>query len=64
MVGDIQRDTFRLFGDAGITWRAPELGQQRRRGEFPRQRVFATTGTDEENVHNQPDQLQSNTPIV
>jgi hypothetical protein len=51
MIGDIQRDTFGLIGNAGIARRAPQSGQQRGRGDLPRQSVFTAAGTEQEDVH-------------
>ena len=45
------RDTFRHFGNAGIAWRAEQLGQQRRCRQCPAERVFAATATHYQNAH-------------
>ena len=51
VVGDIERDQFGFLGDAGIARRGVELGQHRRGGELPGQRMLAAAGPDEKNIH-------------
>ena len=51
VVGDVERDAFGLARDAGIARRAIEPIDQRACGDLPRQRVFASAGTEDENVH-------------
>ena len=51
MVSDIERHAFRLAGDPGIAGRAPQLGQQRRRGDLPCESVFAAAGTEQKDIH-------------
>ena len=52
--GEIQHADRHAFGhlrDAGIAWRAPQLGQQRAGGDRPAERVLASTGSDDQNAH-------------
>ena len=51
MIGNIEHDAFSFPRDAGIARRAPQLGQQRGRGDLPRESMFAATGTEQEDVH-------------
>ena len=51
MIRDIERHAFGFARDAGVARRAPEFRQQRGRGDFPGQRVFAAAGTEQKNVH-------------
>ena len=51
MVGDVERDAFGLLRDAGVARRADEPVDQRAGGELPGQRVLASAGAEEENVH-------------
>jgi len=51
MIGNIERDTFGLARDPGIARRAPQFGQQRRRGDLPCESVFAAAGTEQKDVH-------------
>ena len=51
VVGDIEVDQFRLLADARVARSGIELGQKRACCELPGQRVFASTGTDQEYVH-------------
>ena len=51
MVGDIERHAFGVLGNAGIARGGIEPGQQRRRRQFPGQRMLAAARADEEDVH-------------
>ena len=51
MVGDVERDAFGLARDAGIARRAIKFVDQRTRGDFPRQRVFASARAEDQYVH-------------
>jgi hypothetical protein len=51
MVGHIEPHAFGDLGDAGIAGRAIELAEERACRHRPRQRVLASAGADEENVH-------------
>jgi hypothetical protein len=51
VVGDVERDQFGFLGDAGIARRGVKPGQHRRGRQLPGQRMLATAGTDEKNVH-------------
>ncbi len=51
MVCDIERDAFGLLRDPGIARGAPQFGQQWRAGDFPGQRMFASTGAEKKDVH-------------
>jgi hypothetical protein len=46
--------SLRNRGDAGIARRAPELGEQRARGERPAQRVLARARSHHQNPHAPP----------
>jgi hypothetical protein len=51
MVGEIERDAFRLLRDAGIAGRAIELVGERAGRHFPGQRMLAAAGTEDQDVH-------------
>ena len=51
LVGQIERDAFGLLRDAGIARRAIEPVGQRARRHLPGQRVLASAGTEDEDVH-------------
>ena len=51
VVGDIERHAFGFLRDAGIAGRAIELVVEGGAGDFPGQRVFASAGTENEDVH-------------
>jgi hypothetical protein len=51
VVGDIERDAFGFLRDAGIARRALELIGERARRHFPGQRMLASAGTENKNVH-------------
>ena len=51
VVGDVEGDELGDLGDAGIARRGVELGQPRRLGQLPGQRVLAPAGADEEDLH-------------
>jgi hypothetical protein len=48
---DIQRNDFGIFGDAGIARRAEQRIGQRRFGNRPGQRVFASARADQQDIH-------------
>ena len=51
VVGDVERHAFGLLRDAGIARRAIEPVGQRARRDLPGQRVLASAGAEEEDVH-------------
>jgi len=51
VVGEVERDAFRLLRNAGIARRAIKLVRQRARGDRPGERVLAAAGTENEDVH-------------
>ena len=51
VVGDVERHALGLLRDAGVARRADEPVGQRAGGELPGQRVLASAGAEEENVH-------------
>ena len=51
VVGDIERHAFGLLRDAGIAGRAIELVGERARRHLPGQRMLASAGTEDEDVH-------------
>jgi hypothetical protein len=51
MVGEVERHALGLACDAGIAGRAIKLLAKRARRHFPGQRVFASAGTEDEDVH-------------
>ena len=51
VVGDIDVDTFRLSGNAGIAGRAIELVENRGGGDLPSQRMLASAGADQKHIH-------------
>ena len=48
---DVERHAFGLPRDAGIARRAPEFRHQRGSRDLPGESVFATAGTEQEDVH-------------
>ena len=51
MVGDVERHAFGLLRDAGIAGRAIELVGERAGRHLPGQRVLASAGTEQKDVH-------------
>jgi hypothetical protein len=51
VIGDVQIDQFRVLGDTGIARRRKECIAIWRLRELPRQRMFATARTDEQDIH-------------
>ena len=51
VVRDVERDTFGLSRNARISRRTVELIHQRACADLPRQCVFASAGTEDEDVH-------------
>ncbi|MNY09398.1 hypothetical protein D3C86_1423130 [compost metagenome] len=53
VVFHIKRNECRVVGDAGISRGGIKFFKQGRLGNFPRQRMFASAGTDQQNFHGQ-----------
>jgi hypothetical protein len=51
VVAWIDGDALRQAADSGISRRRVELGEERRGGQRPRQRMFAAARPDQEHVH-------------
>ena len=51
MIGDVQFHQFGFFSDPGIARRGKECIANWRLRELPRQRMFATARTDEQDIH-------------
>jgi hypothetical protein len=50
VIGDVEVDALRAFGDAGIARRCEERAELRRLGDLPGQRMLAPAGTDEKDL--------------
>ena len=60
VVGDLEVDDLRFLGDARIARRRIELGQERARGELPGERMLASAGAEEQDLHGEiPEALRA-----
>jgi hypothetical protein len=58
VIGHIERHAFRLLGDAGISGGGVEVREDRGLRQLPRQRMFAASRTQKQDIHGPSAQLR------